>query len=236
MKHTLFKFWATNKGIITGIFLLLFFRSAVADWYHVPTGSMQPNILIGDRVWVNKLAYDVKVPFSQLNLSRHAEPSAGEIVVFESESAGKRLIKRVIATPGDSVAMVNGQLFINQQPLQLERLSKKQTFDTFLNDRAIAAYFLEGRSQNPNKNSNLQPISYPVRYSVGIQSQRYFGERTVPEDHYWVMGDNRDNSADSRVIDFVPRTELIGRAERIVISLDRNNFYFPRRNRFWHSL
>ena len=69
------KFWNQNKRFILFLFLMLFFRSAVADWYHVPTGSMQPTILIGDRVLVNKLAYDVKIPFTDINLNEGTKNS-----------------------------------------------------------------------------------------------------------------------------------------------------------------
>ena len=81
------------------------FRSAVADWYTVPTGSMQPTIKEGDRIIVNKMAYDLKIPFSQLSLLTTGEPKRGDIVVFESKAADNRLIKRMIGLPGDVIAM-----------------------------------------------------------------------------------------------------------------------------------
>ena len=89
------------------------FKSAIADWNDIPTGSMEPTILVGDRVVVNKLAYDLKLPYTTLHLARWADPQRGDIVVFFSPEDEKRLIKRVVGVPGDRVAMLNNRLFIN---------------------------------------------------------------------------------------------------------------------------
>jgi len=222
------KFWSENKGFIVFLFLMLFFRSAIADWYHVPTGSMQPSILIGDRVYVNKLAYDVKVPFSSINLSRRAEPQRGDVVVFDSKASDNRLIKRVIGVPGDLVEMKNNQLFINGQPLKIQSVQYPSEFDRFLNDRQIAGYYQESLE---NESHILR--EHFVRVRLGVFSQlSSFPAVEVPEDYLWVMGDNRDNSADSRVIGLVPRSELIGRAESVVISFDKNHYYLPRSDRY----
>ena len=239
------RFWKNNKGFIIGLFLLLFFRSAIADWYHVPSGSMQPNVLIGDRVWVNKLAFDVKIPFSDINLYRHQEPKTGDVIVFDSVKAGERLIKRVIATSGDKVAMIDNHLYINGMPVSVGPIETEQPFDRFLHDRDIAYYFeerheTEGHEAENAHGLNLEDnpaVSFPIRISRQTFAHRSsFKEVTIPPDHYWVMGDNRDNSADSRVIGLVPRNELIGRAERILISLDGDNYYLPRPGRLWYSL
>src|SRR3954452_10948133 len=88
-------------------------RSALADWNDVPTGSMKPTIQEGDRVVVNKLAYDLKVPFTTIEIFRWADPQRGDIVVLFSPVDGVRLVKRVIAIPGDRVAMLNNQLYVN---------------------------------------------------------------------------------------------------------------------------
>lgn len=235
------KFWRNNKGIICGLFLLLFFRSAIADWYHVPSGSMQPNVLIGDRIWVNKLAYDVKVPFSNINLNRHAEPQVGDVIVFKSEKAGERLIKRVIGVPGDVIEMRNNRLFVNGMAVTVEPLQAPQSFDAFLNDREQALYFKEFLLSTTSEVES--PANLAQTEGVSIRVSKYYGSGRdsfyalqVPNEHYWVMGDNRDNSADSRVIGFVPREELIGRAERVVVSLDNENYYLPRNGRYWSAL
>lgn len=225
------KFWKNNKGFIVGILLLVFFRSAIADWYHVPTGSMKPNILIGDRVWVNKLAYDTKVPFSAINLYRHSEPLRGDIVVFYSEKSQNRLIKRVIGVPGDSISMYQNRLFVNDTPVEIYPLEEQQPFDLFLQDRTQASYFLESNSQRTEQKS------YPIRISqLTAGPAESFQRFIVPEGYFGAMGDNRNNSADSRVIGLIPRESLIGRAEQVIISFNRENYYLPRSGRYFEWL
>src|ERR1043165_7137243 len=90
-------------------------RSALADWNDVPTGSMKPTIQEGDRVVVNKLAYDLKVPFTMIELAKGSDPKRGAIVVLFSPEDGQRLVKRVVAVPGDKIEMRDEQLFVNGQ-------------------------------------------------------------------------------------------------------------------------
>src|SRR5512138_3608533 len=106
------------KGLVLFIVLMVLFRSAIADWNDVPSGSMEPTILIGDRILVNKLAYDLRVPLTHLSLVRLADPQRGDIVIFDSRAAGKRLVKRVIGVPGDVVQMRRGQLIVNGTPAE----------------------------------------------------------------------------------------------------------------------
>jgi len=207
---------------------MLFFRSAIADWYHVPSGSMQPTILIGDRVYVNKLAYDVKIPFTEINLNRRSEPQRGDVIVFDSKASKNRLIKRVIGVPGDVIELRNNRLYINKVAVEVERLDFPSDFDRFLNDRDIAGYYLESLQLTMSDSTSHQ-IRIRTNSSTRLSS---FSPVVVQQDSFWVMGDNRDNSADSRVIGLVPRTELIGRAENVVISLDKNNYYIPREGRY----
>ncbi len=222
------KMWKQNKGFILFIFLMLFFRSAIADWYHVPTGSMQPTILIGDRVFVNKLAYDVKVPFTEINLDRRSEPHRGDVIVFDSEVSNDRLIKRVIGIPGDIIELRNNRLFVNQNPVYVQSIEFPSDFDHFLNDRKSAAYYHESLERDHSIKA-----SHSIRILFDQHSRlSSFSPILVPEDSYWVMGDNRDNSADSRVIGVVPRRELIGRAESVIISFDKTNYYLPRQGRY----
>ena len=123
-----------NKQFILFIILMTVFRSAVADWYTVPTGSMQPTIKEGDRIVVNKMAYDIKLPFSQIALFNVDKPKHGEIIVFESKAADIRLIKRVIGLPGDVVTMKDEKIYINGKQLAYniikEESVKAVTFNT----------------------------------------------------------------------------------------------------------
>src|SRR5215210_4682828 len=97
------------------VLIVLSFRSSIADWNDVPTGSMKPTILEGDRIFVNKLAYDLKVPFTTWHLAQWDNPRRGEVVVFYSPQDGVRLVKRVIGEPGDVIELRNNQLFVNGQ-------------------------------------------------------------------------------------------------------------------------
>ena len=101
------------RGFFIFLAIMLLFRSILADWNHVPSGSMLPNILIGDRVVVNKLAYDLRVPFTFIRLAHFGDPQRGDIITFESPRDGRLLIKRVIGIPGDTVELRNNRLYLN---------------------------------------------------------------------------------------------------------------------------
>ena len=107
------KFLDRNKGFITFMLCMIVFRSALADWNVVPTGSMQPTIKIGDRILVDKLAYDIRLPFTHVSLRHLADPQRDDIAILDSHAAHERLVKRVIGLPGDKVAMRDNVLFIN---------------------------------------------------------------------------------------------------------------------------
>src|SRR5580693_10780122 len=95
--------WKQLRGIVFIIVLFAAFRSAVADWNDVPTGSMIPTILVGDRIFINKLAYDLKVPFTTWQIAKWADPQRGDIVVFPSPADGVRVVKRMVAVRGDRI-------------------------------------------------------------------------------------------------------------------------------------
>src|SRR5271168_4257282 len=108
--------WREAKSLLMLILILTAVRSAIADWNDVPTGSMNPTIVEGDRVFVNKLAYDLKVPFTTWHLAQWSNPKRGDIAVFFSPADGIRLVKRVIGLPGDAVEMIDDRLLINGVP------------------------------------------------------------------------------------------------------------------------
>jgi signal peptidase I len=195
-----------NWGII--VFLLLMFasRSSVADWYVVPTGSMLPTIVEGDRIFVDKMAYRLEVPFTDIEIMKTGQPERGDIVVFNSHKADNRLVKRVIGLPGDKVSLLDNRLVINGQPL---------VYSDF-----------NGSSGNEHIGGTVHKVQF-----VGSSEADHFEAVIVPQGHFLVLGDNRNNSADSRYIGFVPEHELQGRATNVVVSLDPENFYLPRENR-----
>jgi signal peptidase I len=210
------------------LFLLLTFgliRTAVADYNPVPSGSMHPNILEGDVVLVNRLAYNVKLPLTDLILARLADPQRGDIVTFSSPRDGRRLIKRVIGVPGDVVAMRNKQLTINGQAVTY--VWAGVTMEDGGAGSTLRALHLEETIDNR---------THEIQWLWGAQNAPDFGPVTVPGSQYLMLGDNRDNSADSRFIGLVPRERLIGRAERILVSVAITGDWRPRLDRFGRSL
>jgi len=217
MKKDLLKTWREYRSFAVFIVLMVVFRSALADWNVVPTGSMKPTILEGDRILVNKLAYDFKIPLTHISLYRFADPRRGDIVVFDSEAADTRLVKRVIGMPGDTVEMRDNHLTINGIAARYSDI--QYDADTTF---AIESYL---------------DMSHPIELTRSEVSRfRTFGPVTVPKDRYLVLGDNRDNSADSRFYGFVPREEIIGSTKTIVLSLNYDDHYIPRADRFFHPL
>ena len=220
----LWRVWGLS--IVVAVLIATSFRSAIADWNDVPTGSMQPTILIGDRIFVNKLAYDFKVPFTTWHLAQWKNPKRGDIVVFFSPADGKRLVKRVVGIPGDEIAMWENRLFINGKPVHYEPLKQE----------VIDQLSLEQHTQHLFFNEHLAEAIHLVMTTPSQPSLHSFPPVTVPEEHYFMMGDNRDNSADSRYFGFVERQRIVGRATAVVLSLDYNNHYRPRWERFLSRL
>lgn len=216
MKKRLLIIWREYKGFVLFIFLMCCFRSALADWSDVPTGSMKPTILEGDRIFVNKMAYDIRVPFTHLSLINLADPQRGDIIVFDSKVSDKRLVKRVVGLPGDRVKMNENVLYINNQELSYVGISSKEA------ERI--------------EQENLLGVKHSIKVTTAGSTLSSFPVVKVPSDHYLVLGDNRDNSADSRVIGFVPRSEIVGQSSTVVLSLNYDNYYLPRTNRFFHTL
>lgn len=209
--------WKNNRFLIIFIFLMVVFRTSVADWNSVPTGSMKPTILEGDRIWVNKIAYDLNIPFTNISLKRFNDPKRNEIIIFDSKIADKRLVKRVIGLPGDTVRMENNVIFINGKALDYKIIKQDQN-----------KIIVQEKSNNSAHN---------IRFTLGLTNRaNSFYSLTIPEKSYLVLGDNRNNSADSRFIGLVPRKEIIGRAKHVVMSLNYDNYYLPRTYRFFHKL
>lgn len=207
-------FWKENRQFFLLLFCIVFFKSAIADLSSISGASMQPTLLDGDKVWVNKLAYDVKIPFTEISLAELSDPQRGDVIIIDSKKADKRLVKRIVGLPGDTIYLQNNALVINGEPANYEVLSRDED----------AVIILE---EFPNKIHQAQ-LSNQFMSRTG----RSYGPAVVPEDQYFVLGDNRDNSADSRVYSFVPREEIIGRSSAVVFSLDSDHNYLPRGERF----
>ena len=221
------RWWKREIRPLLILALILFsIRSSLADWNDVPTGSMQPTILVGDRVLVNKLAYDLKVPFTTWHIAEWSNPQRGDIAVFFSPKDGTRLVKRVIGLPGDTIESRNNQLFINDQPVDYTTLDPAVPRQLADPERARGIFATEQLPVHP----------HAVMAINGVPAMRTFGPVHVPAGHYFMMGDNRDNSFDSRYFGPVPRSQIVGRASSVVLSLDKSNCWLPRWSRTCSSL
>lgn len=214
------KLWKNNKGFAAFLFLMVLFRGAIADWNVVPSGSMLPTIQIGDRILVDKMAYDLRIPLTHKRIAYLRAPQRGDIVTIDSAAARELLVKRIIGVPGDSVAMRDNVLYINGERAEY------QTLDAMTQGNrsdADAADFTE----------KIGNVAHTVRLSPGAPSpRRSFGPVVVPDGQYLMLGDNRDNSADSRYYGFFPRDEIMGKSSRVAFSLDSERYYLPRLERF----
>lgn len=216
MRRLFFKAWKDNKPFILFMVLMFIFRSALADWNTVPTGSMKPTILEGDRILVNKMAYDIRLPFTHISLHRRSDPERGDIIIFDSKVSEKRLVKRVIGIPGDTIEMKDNIVHINGHELSYLTISSNERIH--------------------DKLEHLLGVEHVVRVERPGSILSRFEPVKVPTGFYLALGDNRDNSADSRVIGLVPRHEIIGRTKRVVMSFNYNHYYIPRSDRFFHTL
>lgn len=207
--------WHEWRGLIIFAALMAVFRSSIADWNDVPSGSMRPTLVEGDRIFVDRMAFDVKLPFSQTSMMRTGDPQRGDIIVFFSPEDGTRLVKRVIGLPGDRVEMRDDRLVLNGVPVDYRLLRQEIGAD------GMAVIAREALPERPHQMAVL-----PERIAM-----RNFGPVNVPQGEYLVLGDNRDNSKDSRYIGFVARHLIAGRATRIVLSLDSKHYFMPRPDR-----
>jgi len=193
-------------------------RSSLADWNEVPTGSMRPTILEGDRIFVNKLAYDLKLPFTTWHIAEWGNPQRGDIAVFYSPHDGKRLVKRVVGLPGDTLELRNNTLVINGQPVAYRPVAEDLLRDIPAAARAGCVFATE----------QLPGQTHAVGGYPGLPARGTFVPIRVPDGQYFMMGDNRDDSFDSRYWGTVDRQQIIGRATAVVLSLDQGHHWLPR--------
>jgi signal peptidase I len=225
--RTIRKLFANNKGFLLFIIGMILVRSAVADWYSVPSGSMYPNLMIGDRIIADRLAYDVRLPFTDIILKHLADPKRGDIVTFSSPEDGTRLVKRLIGLPGDRVEMRNDILYLNGVPASYVNAAAA------VSARLSPDYAGKQVVLNEQILGSQRPIMLmPERVDV----LRNFGPAVVPPGEYLMLGDSRDDSRDSRYIGFVKRELITGRVGRVAFSLDTDRYFLPRLERTGASL
>ncbi|MGA2654457.1 MAG: signal peptidase I [Gammaproteobacteria bacterium] len=194
--------------ILLFVFLL---RSFLVEPYRIPSGSMEPTLLVGDFIVVNKFTYGIRLPILNKKVIAINEPKLGDVMVFRYPPDPKvNFIKRVIGLPGDKIVYQNKELFINGQHVKKELLGT-ETHISDNNETYAMRLYLE---KLPNANHDIYEHVGPGQ---GVSL-------TVPPGHYFVMGDNRDESDDSRFWGFVPEENIIGRAFGLWMSWDADNY------------
>ena len=190
-KNTLLK--TTGRGWFVPVFLIFILRTFVYEPYQIPSGSMIPGLKVGDFILVNKHSYGLKVNRIGDAFALSADPEYGDVVVFIPPHVNVPYIKRLIGKPGDTIGYLNKKIYVNGKAIQQEFISSTEE-EIFLKE-------------------TLGSADRIIRIVGGSAS--YPEEFIVPANHYFVMGDNRDNSSDSRYWGFVPRENFMGTGELI---------------------
>ena len=197
------------KSLFPVIFAVLALRSFLAEPFRIPSGSMMPNLLIGDFILVNKFDYGIRLPVLNKKVVEIGQPARGDVMVFRypgmgegDPAAGTDYIKRVIGLPGDTVSVEENRVAVNGVPFAYaeDGVFIGEGVSSEMTGSRIYTETLEGR-----RHAMLEMDGVPLGY-------RHNGSWTVPAGHYFVMGDNRDRSADSREWGFVPERNIVGRA------------------------
>ncbi|MEJ2060112.1 MAG: signal peptidase I [Gammaproteobacteria bacterium] len=192
-----------SRAFFPVLLLVLLLRSFVFEPFRIPSGSMMPTLLVGDFIWVNKYDYGLRLPITSTKILKIGEPHRGDVVVFRfPRDPNTDYIKRIVGLPGDVVTYVHKTLYIN---------GKKMT-QTPVGPYADAADNGEGVDSTEYV-ENLGGVKHDILLMPSRPSLS--GEWIVPPHHYFVMGDNRDNSNDSRYWGTVPEQNLVGKAEFI---------------------
>ena len=197
------------------------------DWNQVSTESMSPTIIEGDRVFVKKSAYDFVLPFTGWKAMELNNPSRGEIVVFKKLDSSQLFIKRIVGLPEETIEIVNNKVIANKVQADYKPLQSESFIHLDLYTRTQNEFALE--------------IFEDAKHSIMIQKQTDHAFATskpvyIPDGYYYVLGDNRDSSIDSRNIGLIHREQILGKGQKIAFSLDYSNFYIPRKDRFLRDL
>ena len=216
-------FFGNLKSILIAIFIALLIRSFIFEPFNIPSGSMKPNLLVGDFIFVSKYSYGFSkhsLPFSIPLIPGKLfsnTPERGDVVVFKTpENNRTDYIKRVIGLPGDKIEIKNGIIFINGSEILRKKLNDFIDTDNKTSNKRVRMY----NEYFFNKEINILDIT---DNGIADNTQLF----NVPENHFFVMGDNRDNSQDSRFIStvgFIPYENLVGKAQFIFFSLENARF------------
>ncbi len=203
------------RDIGFAVFIALSIRWLLLEAYVIPSGSMLPSLLINDHIFVNKIVYGIRVPFQKTWLVKFKEPERGEIIVFKwPREESTFFIKRVIGVPGDTIFYDNGDLFVNGNKVEKTPAIEKSDMD-YVSEEQLPG----GKQDYVHYIESLDNKDFQILLRRGY-SHISSGPLVVGEDEYFVMGDNRDNSNDSRVWGIVPRENLLGRAMFVWLSCE----------------
>ena len=216
-------FFSNFKSILIAIFIALLIRSFIFEPFNIPSGSMKPNLLVGDFIFVSKYSYGfskhslpLSIPLIPGKIFSNI-PERGDVVVFKTpENNRTDYIKRVIGLPGDKIEIKNGIIFINGSEILRKKLNDFIDTDKKTSNKRVRMY----NEYFFNKEINILDIT---DNGIADNTQLF----NVPENHFFVMGDNRDNSQDSRFIStvgFIPYENLVGKAQFIFFSLENARF------------
>ena len=215
-------FWKEGWGSLFLAVLAAFtIRWALIEAYVIPSGSMLPTLQIHDHIFVNKLSYGIRFPFSETWMAQWAQPQRGDVIVFKFPlDLSTNFIKRAVGLPGDKIYYEHGTLYVNDQPME----KKAPVTDIDYKWLRDADFNGEGRYKDSKDNyvhftEQLEGKEHDVLLRKG-QGTETFGPVIVPEDQLFMMGDNRDNSRDGREWGFLPRSYILGKASFVWLSCE----------------
>ena len=201
-----------GEAIIIAILLALFIRTFIIQAFKIPSGSMKPTLLVGDHLLVNKFIYGIRIPIIDKFLIQFKEPERGDVVVFKwPKDESLDFIKRVIGVEGDTIQIKDKQLYVNNKKVKEQLLDEKiknQLFGKYNDDEITNADAYEETIGNRKHIILYQPALEKLEKNKNDN----FGPVTVPADSIFVMGDNRDNSEDSRYWGYVKLEKIKGEA------------------------
>jgi signal peptidase I len=188
-----------SKSFFPVLFIVLVLRSFLVEPFQIPSSSMVPTLEVGDYILVNKFAYGIRLPVLRTKVIDVDDPQRGDVMVFFPPNDSRYFIKRVIGLPGDQISYKNKELFVNGESASQQLL----------------AALPPGNPQYQLLKENLAGVEHQLHHAMGVYGSRPIARDfsvTVKPGHYFMMGDNRDNSSDSRVWGQVPEANIVGKA------------------------